>query len=82
MGASLVWLYQVQPEASTIKGVDVGCLVAPQTMQEVSNGESFLNVQEVQDQDMQFKIQDVFRQQYNNKIPSVLTLLSKYFLGF
>ena len=52
MGASRKWLYQVQPEASTIKAVDVGCLVAPQTMQEVSNGESFLKVQEVQDQDM------------------------------
>ena len=57
MGASLEWLYQVQPEASTIKAVDVDCLVAPQTMQEVSNGESFLKVQVVQDQDMPFKIQ-------------------------
>ena len=60
MGKSLEGLYQVQPEASTIKAVDVGSFVAPHTSQEVSNGESFLNVQEVQDQDMQFKIQDVF----------------------
>ena len=52
MGASRKWLYQVQPEASTINAVDVGCFVAPQTMQEVNNGESFLNVQEEQDQDM------------------------------